>query len=99
MGSNAAAWLDIVDTLDVPTLFVLCALGFWRIVRVLHMIETRLAVYDHRLQEIERTATEHAIHDTEDHRRIFELLESARREAQAAKMKADSALQGLKHGA
>ena len=45
MGEASAA-LEVIDTMDVPTLMVLCILGFWKLIKALHAIEVRMASSD-----------------------------------------------------
>ena len=55
--------LELVDTMDVQTLMVLCVLGFWRIIKALHAIELRMAVQDQHRETLVSILDKHVEQD------------------------------------
>lgn len=75
MVGEAGAVLELVDTLDVPTLFVLCALGFWRIVKALHAIELRMTNHSANMERVTEILDRHIIADAKADERLTKTLD------------------------
>lgn len=71
-------WLDIIDRADVPTLFIVCVYGFWYLHKQITAVQTTQAVQTEALSLLVQQVKEHAAHDADEHRRLYDKIEAAR---------------------
>lgn len=78
MADDISGWLGLIDTLDVPTVIVMLAVGGWRVVSILHKIEQRLALREQAERAMALDLTNHIERDEKTHDKIYGELKEIR---------------------